>query len=502
MRHQTHILTACRRAAALVAACSAVLSGCAQLTPDAKHRAEASEQISGIDRHSAFPSITRSSFEQVNLVQMVDPRGLAARDFPTAWAQSKPDTDDGLGQRYDLALAWFRQDKTTNNTDKRLHRNSVQDKMLAISTSRCNVFKTFLRRQQSDVNFYLGSATTAAGVLGAVLPGVTASRNMAGAAGLFSGLQAEFNSAYYSNLAAHVIVQGIELRQARLHKELIQGRHGQEIDDYSMEAAIADAIYIDGTCSTVVGLLEAADSIKEVNNPGLGRAAEVIASVRAASEIASATRISDLADSGKLAKLLKQSNTVNSPLVVVSVKPDLLTGSPLPGQLAAASRVQAQIDEVVDQTGARLAQAFTQAQSKLVKAEQATDLTASGVKAAFMATLNTATASGLAIANCVAALDAPTKALGSAEAVARLEPRTAEARTQVQQQLAGARANADTAVRNVQALAKAARELADDAASQWEPLLATAKLTKAALDAKTPAPPAAALKTLCPAPAA
>ena len=227
--------------ATVAAICIALLSGCAQLTPDAKHRTEASEQISGIDRHSAFPAISRSGFEQVNRVQMIGPRGLAQRDFPAAWASSKPDSE------------------------------------------------------------------------------------------------------------------------ARRH------------------------LHRDGTCSTVVGLLEAADSIKEVNNPGLGRAAEVLASMRATHEIASAPRVSDLAESAELAKLLKPSNSVNWPRVVASVKPDLLISTPLPGPLAAASRARVQLDERVDQAGARLAQAFTQAHSELAKADQSSTLTAPGVKAAFVA---------------------------------------------------------------------------------------------------------------------
>lgn len=304
---------------------ASLLGACAQLRPDIEHQKESAEQVSGIDLHSSFPAVRRPQFEQINLIELVDPHREAETRFPLAWELAmrrlSSDRVSSVGLRYDLALAAFRERPDSAINAKQAHRDAVQDRILGVSTSRCNVFKTYLRRQQADTNFWLGSSATAAGVLGAVLQGATASRNLAGTAGLLSGLQAEHNSNYYSNLAAHVIVQGIETHQARLLAKLIEERRKRTVDEYSMEAAIKDAIHFDGTCSTVTGLLEAAEAIKETTNPGIPRAAEIIASVRAMNLISQAQDFSALRESGELQQLLKQTSPSTSPLVVSTAGP-------------------------------------------------------------------------------------------------------------------------------------------------------------------------------------
>lgn len=245
---------------------TAALTGCAQfqVAYDDTHRREATEQVSRVDNHSSFPALSRTNFEQVNLIEMIDPEGYAKKEYVSLWTGK----EKNFGSRYDLVLTGFRSRTDLSDDAKRQRRNGVQDKIIAVSTSRCNVFKTFLRRQQSDGNFYLGSATTVAGVLGALLPGARDVRNFAGAAGILSGIQAEFNQSYYSNLAAHVIVEGIELRQAQFKEKLYSSARDRSVADYTMEAAIADALVFDGSCSALTGLIVAQDSIQQVSRPG------------------------------------------------------------------------------------------------------------------------------------------------------------------------------------------------------------------------------------------
>lgn len=485
------------RCPTIIGACTLVLPGCAQLQPDFGHQAEASEQVSRVDAHSSFPAVRRINFEQVNIVELVDPEGRAAVMFKQSWDGTKDYTGERRwGVQYDLVLNWFRMDHTASEEQKRSHRNSVQDRIMSVSTSRCNVFKTYLRRQQADVNFLLGAATTAAGVLGAVLPGVRASRNLAATAGLFSGTQAEYNSAYYSNLAASVIVQGIEMRQARLQKELVQTRQGKSIADYSMEAAINDAIVFDGSCSTVVGLLEAADSIKEVSNPGLARAAEVIASVRAANEIAQADKISVLADSGSLSKLLKQASPTTSPLVVSAVKPKDIAWKSAIIDLEAASHAKERIDSSIDEAASRVAQSFAEAQIKLKAEERSTEVKTGDTAEAFASAVRLAI-KDLPVAACMNALVAPAKGLGSAQLAAQLLPKDEASRIASDQELAAARVMAQAAVRRVDLLVLAARGVAITGASNWAIEFSKPKFTKDQLsNLSIPATPPS-LKTIC-----
>lgn len=473
-----------------------LLSGCAQLRPDFDNQREASEQVSGIDKHSSFPALSRRTFEQVNLIEMVDPQGRSrAHDTNDRKAADGSTEAPSLGVRYDLALAWFRATPEITKADKKLWRNGVQDKMLAVSTSRCNVFKTYLRRQQSDVNFALGSATTAAGAVGAMVRGAQDSRILAGIAGLLSGVQAEYNSAYYSNLAAHVIAQGIELKQARLQKELVTARQDLSIDAYSMEAAINDAIVIDGTCSTVAGLLEAAESIKEASNPGLARAAEVMASVRVMNEIANADKVSELADSGKLAKLLRASAISSSPLVVAAAKPDL--GASSLQALVNASQAPTRIGTERVAVLARAEASYKLAQGKLSNDNKATaELTNDVTKN--LGTVIDAAIAELPMDKCTAALVKPASDLAGAELALKMVAKGDEA-ARIRAELAEqtARAESHAASQRVQALVDWASTESDRALHAWAPKFSTAKLTAATLGSPAMAAVPDALKKLC-----
>lgn len=363
------------------------LTGCSQMEAFRREtfkNGEGIEQFLSVDRHSTFPAVRRTKFEQVNFAELIDPKNDAKRDFPVAWEEASKKSEGDLkeGLQYDLALASFRQRPDSVLNPKQRHRDAVQDRILGVSTSRCNVFKTYLRRQQADTNFLLGSATTIAGVIGALAP-MANTRYWSGTAGIFSGVQAEFNSSYYSNLAAQVIAQGIETHQARLLKQLVTERQRRSVDDYSMEAAIKDAIYFDGTCSTVVGLQEAAESIKEVTNPGLPRAAEIIASVKAMNTIAQTDKIQTLGQSGELEQLLKLTAPKSSPLTVMALVNADSSNQSMNQRIRVASQAQARLADAIQSEEAALEPAYKVAQAKLPQDKQNSD-NALGSKAAVL----------------------------------------------------------------------------------------------------------------------
>lgn len=391
--------------------------GCTQLraVTDERHEREVVEQFSSVDQHSSFPALSRASFEQVNLVELIDPNGEAKDKFQSYW----PKEEEKWGIKYDLTLAWFREN-TVEPELKRLHRNSVQDKILAVSTSRCNVFKTYLRRQQTDVNFLLGSASTISGVLGAVLQGVNSSRNLAGAAGLFSGLRAEYNQSYYSSLAAHVIVQGIELHRARLTKELMERRPRLGIGDYSMEAAIKDAIHIDGMCSTVTGLIEAQESIKEMQDPGLTIASQAILRARAMQEI-SQTDLKTLESSGRLESLKKLLGPAMSPLVVSTASDNVAKDQ---FSIAHARDAGLRVAVIIAGEAENLGKNYERAREKL-KEDKRGSVTGADIQGTFRASATTKVYEVLTttkdnkkgvLTDCVSKLGTPAETAGQANA--------------------------------------------------------------------------------------
>ena len=271
---------------------SVLLAGCSTLFTEVNDR-ERLEQVTGIDKHSSYPAIRRGSFERVNLLELVDPENHAAVTFKENWGRTEFKGDDPyetkineMGAKYDLVLADFRQRKDITDEEKRRRRNSIQERMLSVSISRCNVFKTYLRRDQADKNFLLGTATTVSGVLGAVLPGASAARYLAGTAGLFSGIRSEYNQAYFGNLAAYVIAKGIETRQELVYRRIQTEGQSKSIQDYPLEAAIKDAIYFDGLCSVVEGLDQASESVDATTEPGLDAAMRTVLKARLLKEAA------------------------------------------------------------------------------------------------------------------------------------------------------------------------------------------------------------------------
>ncbi|GAP36534.1 hypothetical protein [Piscinibacter sakaiensis] len=496
-----------RLAVAALLLAAALLPGCAQLRAalDESVDGASPEQFSGTDKHGAYPAIRRKTFEQINLVELIDPAGLARAHYPDAWQRAEALGEDGESRRLDLALADFRSRLATMDpASARRHRNGVQDRMLQVSTSRCNVFKTYLRRQQSDTNFLLGSATTVAGVLGAILPGVNASRNLAGTAGIFSGVQAEFNSSYYSNLAAHVIVQGIETLQQRLLNQLMKDRQTLDLTDYGMEAAIKDALYLDGTCSTVAGLIEAAESIKESTNPGLPRAAEVLASVKAMQAIAQAEKIGPLAQTGELEKLLKLTAPKSAPLVASVTAPSE------PGQDASrasrqAAAAPARLALWIDQQAAQLPAVFAAAQAALPASAPKADA-GLGAKAAqaYRDELKDV-ASQARLPECVAALRKPAQALAEAEVKRDLAPTGGTARIQAETEVAIAAAQLLARTQTIEWQLAQAVAHATARATAWKAALGDkavqAAKDVAALGVKPAALDTAPFKALdCPAP--
>lgn len=273
-----------------------LLSGCSSVITELNDP-ERFEQVEGVDKHSSYPAVRRDSFEKVNLLEMIDPENQAAVTFKTNWERAKGSPDDtrqhkaiDIGAKYDLALALFRQRTDITSEEKKRRRNSIQERILSVSISRCNVFKTFLRRDQADKNFLLGTATTVSAVFGALVPAADAARSWSGVAGLFSGVRSEYNQAYYSSLAAHVIVKGIETRQEQVYRRIQTEGQSKTIEVYPLEAAIKDAIYFDGLCSVVAGLDQAAASIDATAEPGIDAAMRTLLRARLLKESADLSR--------------------------------------------------------------------------------------------------------------------------------------------------------------------------------------------------------------------
>lgn len=153
--------------------------------------------------------------------------------------------------------------------EKRLHRNRIQDRLILASNDGCEAFKTVLKRKQADRNFEFGTATVLFGAAGAVATGAQAAKNLAALAGASGGIRAEYNRDFFSDVAAHVITKGINSRRKEMLGGIVAGQ-AKAIQDYTLEAALSDAVVFHGACSLVGGLEYAEGAIAKVDGQAVG----------------------------------------------------------------------------------------------------------------------------------------------------------------------------------------------------------------------------------------
>lgn len=292
-----HWLPRIRRLSAL-ATCG-LATGCGILQPGGISNLD--RNALGVDLHSTFPVLTRAQIEKINLFKLLDPENLAEEIYKRG---AKPNAleFEALAEDMKLAFAFaaFYEGSGGNANRLKLRRNRIQERILEASVQRCNIFKVYLQRSQSNTEFGLGSLATVTGVAGALVNGIQAARNLAGASGIFSGIRAEYNQAYFSNLSSSVISDGIRRLQEEAYERIQLEGQTRSIEDYSVEAAVKDVIYFDGLCSVVAGLTKASDAIRLLADPGIDTANRVILKAQATRRILDKeiTTLSELRDTG------------------------------------------------------------------------------------------------------------------------------------------------------------------------------------------------------------
>lgn len=125
----------------------------------------------------------------------------------------------------------------------------------------------------------MGSAALASGAAGGIVSGL-ASNILSGTAAIFSGVRAEYNQEFFSNLAAHVILEGVDVRRQQVYEQIVLHGQNQSYAKYNVQAAVKDAIYYHSQCSAIVGIQMAADSIELLDDPGIDTANRILAKLK------------------------------------------------------------------------------------------------------------------------------------------------------------------------------------------------------------------------------
>lgn len=218
-------------------------------------------------------ALVDETFEVIDLVALlttteVSGKQLSLSSPSSSGGQSAVEgtAENKASRAFDAAFRAFYRD--TAKEDLQLRRNMVQERILAASVQRCGNYVRFLKQFDTEIGFSLGSlATTLAGV-GAIVTPANAARALSGAAGITTGVNAEFQQQFFSKLAMQVITKGIEARRTALYKEM-EEKQKNTILEYTVEAAVKDALAYHNACTLLTGLEEAGASIERASNPGI-----------------------------------------------------------------------------------------------------------------------------------------------------------------------------------------------------------------------------------------
>jgi len=147
-----------------------------------------------------------------------------------------------------LSEAFLEANNSPNATDLRAQ---IQDRVIAASDQRCNLYMTYLKRVSTYENGIFGTLTTILGGAGAIVTGENSARVLSGLAGMSSGTRAELNQALFESVATSIITPGIEKARSEFLVEIMKKRKDPllAIGVYTIQGAIADAIKYHGLCS-------------------------------------------------------------------------------------------------------------------------------------------------------------------------------------------------------------------------------------------------------------
>jgi hypothetical protein len=244
---------------------ASIVSGCAAIGPE--QSMFGGGRVTTASANQLFDS-GFEAFTDEELLQLLDPENKAGAKAEAAAEIAPVRQYQNLTESEKIAL--LRKSFRAANVDavyKEAHRAQIQDRLIAASNQRCNLFTTYLKRISTYNNGIFGTLTTILGGAGAIVTGESAARILSGLAGISSGTRAELNQAIFESVTSSVIVPSIHNTRADLLKEILAKR-GKALSEYTVEGAIADAIMYHGACSMDAGIAYAQKSIQAFDDIG------------------------------------------------------------------------------------------------------------------------------------------------------------------------------------------------------------------------------------------
>lgn len=153
-----------------------------------------------------------------------------------------------------------KEEKSLNDIE--LKRNRIIERVVSASQVQCDKYIDHLQSAAAQEDFALGSITTLLAGVGGLVTDTTSARALSGAAGITSGIDAQFKESFFSNFAVHVLSPAIRLRRNELLNRIDENK-GNTIFEYTLERGLKDAFEYHGSCNMITGLEVASASIQK-----------------------------------------------------------------------------------------------------------------------------------------------------------------------------------------------------------------------------------------------
>ncbi|MEM6904875.1 MAG: hypothetical protein AAF568_03190 [Pseudomonadota bacterium] len=159
-----------------------------------------------------------------------------------------------------------------------LGRNRLQDHLVYLSNDVCDINKAAMFGKITTSNILFDLSTIGLAAASTIVTGVNASRILSGAATATAGSRASLNENLIQNQLVTTLTRTIDNDRLEFLKSLASLR-SQDLDSYTVEAAIADAILYHQKCSiysALATLSVSAEDIKTSRQEHLARAQQFI----------------------------------------------------------------------------------------------------------------------------------------------------------------------------------------------------------------------------------
>lgn len=168
---------------------------------------------------------------------------------------------DKLLESYGLKPSETRDVDFTKDTAKyQYRRNELQDRLIAASNQRCGAYIRTLVSSKSQTQMGWGGLATFLSGAATVTTPAAAARVLSAGSTISGSFLSLYNEAYFNNLTVTVISSGIAKKREGLLRDMATKKY-HELTDYTVNAAISDALNYHAACNMITGLEAAGTAI-------------------------------------------------------------------------------------------------------------------------------------------------------------------------------------------------------------------------------------------------